>query len=74
MKGPTLVAELHKELKESQNERDKRIEELWRTLGPNKKGELDLNGLQKGLRRIDHRECRGRSSAGLGTHCKEYRG
>jgi solute carrier family 25 phosphate transporter 23/24/25/41 len=50
------MAELQKELRESQNQRDKRIEELWRTLGPNKKGELDMKGLQKGLRKIDHRE------------------
>jgi len=53
------VAELHKELLESQNQRDKRIEGLWRTLGPNKKGELDLKGLQKGLRKIDHRKLPG---------------
>ncbi|CAG8973242.1 hypothetical protein HYALB_00000001 [Hymenoscyphus albidus] len=39
---------------ESQNSRDLRIEKLWSNLDPQKKGELDLNGLKKGLRRIDH--------------------
>jgi solute carrier family 25 phosphate transporter 23/24/25/41 len=41
---------------EPQNSRDARIEQLWLKLDPQRKGELDLNGLQKGLRRIDHRE------------------
>jgi len=41
---------------ESQNSRDARIEVLWRKLDPQKKGELDLNGLKKGLNRIDHRK------------------
>jgi hypothetical protein len=41
---------------ESQNERDARIEQLWEKLDPQKKGELDLHGLQKALRRLDHRE------------------
>ena len=41
---------------ESQNERDRRVEELWRKLDPAGHGELDLKGLQKGLKRIDHRE------------------
>jgi len=42
------------ELPESQNSRDARIEALWKQLGPNKKGELDLGGLKKGLSKIDH--------------------
>jgi solute carrier family 25 phosphate transporter 23/24/25/41 len=41
---------------ESQNARDARIEQLWQRLDPQKKGELDLNGLKKGLGRIDHRK------------------
>lgn len=41
---------------ESQNSRDARIEKLWKKLDPQSKGELDLNGLKKGLTRIDHRE------------------
>jgi len=42
------------ELPESQNSRDARIEKLWKKLDPQGKGELDLNGLKKGLTRIDH--------------------
>lgn len=41
---------------ESQNQRDGRVEELWRKLDPQGTGELDVKGLQKGLRRIDHRQ------------------
>lgn len=44
------------EIPESQNSRDARIQQLWQKLDPQKKGELDLNGLRKGLSRIDHRE------------------
>ena len=50
-----MATELHKELRESQNQRDKRIEGLWRALNPGKT-ELDLRALQRGLRRIDHRK------------------
>ncbi|KAK7424224.1 hypothetical protein QQZ08_008712 [Neonectria magnoliae] len=39
---------------ESQNTRDARVEELWASLEPEGTGELDLKGLKKGLRRIDH--------------------
>ncbi|OAA57945.1 calcium dependent mitochondrial carrier protein [Niveomyces insectorum RCEF 264] len=39
---------------ESQNQRDKRVEDLWRRLDPQGDRELDLKGLKKGLRRIDH--------------------
>lgn len=47
-------------LEESQNQRDARVEELWRKLDPQNKGELDLRGLQRGLKRIDHRESKRR--------------
>lgn len=52
------VIEEVKKLKhaESQNQRDRRVEELWRKLDPQGTGELDVKGLQKGLRRIDHRQ------------------
>ncbi len=40
---------------EPQKERGRRVEELWRRLDPQGARELDLKGLQKGLRRIDHR-------------------
>ncbi|KAI8715714.1 hypothetical protein NCS52_01079700 [Fusarium sp. LHS14.1] len=49
-----LVNEVGDGLRESQNSRDARVEELWTSLEPDKTGELDLKGLQKGLRRIDH--------------------
>lgn len=56
MKIPDVVLELGVKMEEPQNQRDKRVEELWRKLDPAGHGELDLKGLQKGLRRIDHRE------------------
>lgn len=54
--GAEMAAELRKELRESQNQRDKRIEDLWGTLNQSKSAAMDLKGLQRGLRRIDHRE------------------
>lgn len=40
---------------ESQNSKDARVEQLWRKLNAEGKGELDLNGLKKGLKKINHR-------------------
>ena len=40
----------------TKNQREKRVEDLWRRLDPQGDRELDLKGLKKGLRRIDHRE------------------
>ncbi|KAK3345362.1 mitochondrial carrier domain-containing protein [Neurospora tetraspora] len=54
MKVSDVVAELEAGMEESQNQRDKRVEELWTKLDPQRHGELDFKGLQKGLRRIDH--------------------
>ncbi|KAI0391008.1 calcium dependent mitochondrial carrier protein [Xylariaceae sp. FL0594] len=54
MKRPDLVAKLELEMAETQNERDARVEELWRKLDVHGRGELDLKGLKKGLRKIDH--------------------
>ncbi|KAH8904030.1 mitochondrial carrier [Coniochaeta sp. PMI_546] len=54
MKITEVVSELEMELEESQNQRDKRVEELWKRLDPQGKRELDFKGLKKGLRRIDH--------------------
>ncbi|EFQ32997.1 hypothetical protein CGRA01v4_00524 [Colletotrichum graminicola] len=48
------VAERRMEVDESQNQRDKRVEDLWRQLDPNGSGHLDFKGLQKGLKKIDH--------------------
>lgn len=56
MKVSTLVAEVEHGLEEPQNQRDARVEELWIKLDPTRSGELDVKGLQKGLRKIDHRE------------------
>ncbi|KAI1428425.1 mitochondrial carrier domain-containing protein [Xylaria sp. FL1777] len=54
MKRPDLVSELEIEMAESQNERDARVEQLWKKLDYQAKGELDWKGLQRGLRKIDH--------------------
>ncbi|SPQ20336.1 ef2e8f01-a678-410d-b25d-0e303925158c [Thermothielavioides terrestris] len=54
MRLSDVVSELELEMEEPQNQRDKRVEELWKKLDPAGHGELDLKGLQKGLRRIDH--------------------
>ncbi|OJJ51160.1 hypothetical protein ASPZODRAFT_148493 [Penicilliopsis zonata CBS 506.65] len=39
---------------ESEDERDKRLARLWETLDTRREGHVDLNGLKKGLRKIDH--------------------
>ncbi|ORY64224.1 calcium-binding mitochondrial carrier SAL1 [Pseudomassariella vexata] len=54
MKVSDVVTELEMELEESQNQRDSRIEHLWKKLDLEQKGKLDWKGLQKGLRKIDH--------------------
>jgi hypothetical protein len=41
---------------ENQNARDARVEKLWKKLDIKQKGELDLEDLQKGLHKIDHRQ------------------
>lgn len=41
---------------ESENERYQRVAKLWETLDARKEGRLDLNGLRKGLKKIDHRK------------------
>ncbi|KAI1388449.1 mitochondrial carrier [Hypoxylon trugodes] len=51
---PKVITELEMEMDESQNQRDARVEQLWRKLDYQGTGELDWKGLQKGLRRIDH--------------------
>ncbi|KAI1766886.1 mitochondrial carrier [Hypoxylon sp. FL1150] len=49
-----VITELELEMEESQNQRDARVEQLWKRLDYQNKGELDWKGLQKGLKRIDH--------------------
>ncbi|KAJ5695759.1 hypothetical protein N7455_001351 [Penicillium solitum] len=39
---------------ESKDERDKRVDKLWETLDARKEGHIDLTGLKKGLKKIDH--------------------
>lgn len=41
---------------EDQEDRDARVEKLWQTLDTRKEGRLDVNGLKRGLEKIDHRE------------------
>ncbi|KXH28358.1 hypothetical protein CSAL01_10656 [Colletotrichum salicis] len=48
------VTERQMEVDESQNQRDKRVEDLWRQLDHQGTGHLDFKGLQKGLKKIDH--------------------
>ena len=43
---------------ETKKDREERISKLWKNLDTANKGELDFNGLRKGLRKIDHRQCR----------------
>lgn len=40
----------------SGDDTDARVERLWRTLDTRKEGQLDLNGLKRGLKRMDHRQ------------------
>lgn len=51
-----LAKQVEAGLQETQNQRDVRIEELWSKLDPSRTGELDLKGLQRGFKKIDHRK------------------
>jgi solute carrier family 25 phosphate transporter 23/24/25/41 len=56
MKVTDVVTEVELEMEESQNQRDARLEALWRKLGgQDVKGGMDQKALQRGLRKIDHR-------------------
>ncbi|RFU78424.1 peroxisomal ca-dependent solute carrier [Trichoderma arundinaceum] len=48
------ATEVEKGLHEPQTQHHDRVESLWAQLEPNASGELDLKGLQKGFRKIDH--------------------
>ncbi|OTB14783.1 hypothetical protein K445DRAFT_127273 [Daldinia sp. EC12] len=54
MDVPKVITKLEMDMEESQNQRDARVEQLWRKLDYQGTGELDWKGLQKGLKRIDH--------------------
>lgn len=55
MKASDVITEVALTMEESQNQRDARLEQLWQKLDYQHKGELDWKGLQRGLRKIDHR-------------------
>lgn len=40
---------------DDQKAQDARVEKLWQTLDTQKQGHLDVNGLKKGLKKINHR-------------------
>lgn len=56
MSKSNLATEVETGLSETQNQRDVRVEELWVKLDPNRTGELDFRGLQRGFKKLDHRE------------------
>lgn len=58
MKVSDVLTEVEMNMEETQNQRDARVEQLWRKLDHQQRGELDWRGLQQGLRKIDHRENR----------------
>ncbi|CAL5873364.1 uncharacterized protein PFLUO_LOCUS7636 [Penicillium psychrofluorescens] len=39
---------------ESQDERDERVKQLWHSLDTRREGHVDLAGLKKGLKKVDH--------------------
>lgn len=41
---------------EDQRARDARVDKLWRTLDTGNEGQLDINGLKRGLIKMDHRK------------------
>lgn len=53
MSASKLVTEVEQE---PQTQRDARIQKLWKKLEPSSSGELDLAGLKKGFRKLDHRK------------------
>ncbi|KAI1858634.1 hypothetical protein JX265_010727 [Neoarthrinium moseri] len=54
MKITDVVSELEMQMDETQNQRDARVEALWKRLDYQRKGELDWKALQRGLKKIDH--------------------
>lgn len=56
MKVTDVVTEVELAMEESQNQRDARVEGLWKRLDYQHKGELDWKALQRGLKKIDHRQ------------------
>lgn len=50
------ATEVEKGLHEPQIQHHDRVESLWARLEPSASGELDLKGLKKGFKKIDHRK------------------
>lgn len=50
------ATEVEKGLLEPQTQHHDRVESLWAQLEPSGNGELDLKGLKKGFKKIDHRK------------------
>ena len=40
---------------ETAKERDERLENIWNILDSSGDGQIDINGLKKGLKKMDHR-------------------
>ncbi len=40
---------------ETDKERDERLDKLWNTLDAGGDGQIDIKGLKKGLKKMDHR-------------------
>lgn len=40
---------------ETDKQRDERLKKLWNTLDSAGDGQIDINGLKKGLKKMDHR-------------------
>jgi solute carrier family 25 (mitochondrial phosphate transporter), member 23/24/25/41 len=40
---------------ETDKQRDERLKKLWKTLDSSGDGQIDLHGLKKGLKKMDHR-------------------
>lgn len=43
---------------EDQRAQDERVEKLWHTLDTQREGKLSLDGLKRGLQKLDHRRSR----------------
>lgn len=66
MSVSNLAKQVEAGLHETQNQRDVRIEELWAKLDPSRTGELDLKGLQRGFKKIDHRKMTCNAAGSIG--------
>lgn len=56
MSVSTGIQEPRKAFVSPEHDHEDLLELLWNCLGPSPDGDLDYNGLQRGFRRLDHRE------------------